>query len=79
MNLKKSKTKTATNEFRYFLESNLVGLNRLFVLLYLNRDNDAKWFKIRRYYLPKGIIKNYNVKNKIKNQYRSRQTKRIRC
>ena len=27
----------------------------------MNRDNDAKQFKFRRYYLPKRIIKNYNV------------------
>ena len=37
----KSETKTTTNEFRYFLESNfVVGVNRLFVLIYLNRDDD---------------------------------------
>ena len=32
-----------------------------FFLVFLNRDNDSKRFKIRRYYLPKSIIKNYNV------------------
>ena len=32
-----------------------VGVDRMFVLVYLNR------FKTQRYYLPKGIIKNYNV------------------
>ena len=30
------------NEYRYFIESNFVGVNRLFVLVYLNRDNDVK-------------------------------------
>ena len=33
----------------------------MFVLIYLNRDNDRKRFKAQRYYLPKGIIKNYIV------------------
>ena len=50
---RKGETKTTTNEYRYFLESNFVGVNRLFVLLYLNRDNDVKQFKNGRYYLPK--------------------------
>ena len=27
----------------------------------LNRNNDVKQFKIRKYYIPKGIIANYNV------------------
>ena len=46
------------NEYRYFLESNFLGVNRLFVLVYLNRDNDAKRYSTQRYYLPKSIIKN---------------------
>ena len=37
-----SETKTATNEFRYFLKSNFVGVNRLFVLVYLNRGDDVR-------------------------------------
>ena len=57
----KSENKNTTNECRYFLESNFVGVNRLFILVYLNRDNDVKRFKARRYYLPEGIIRNYNV------------------
>ena len=56
----KSETKNRTNEYRYFLESNFVGVNRLFVLIYLNRDNDVKRFVTQKYYLPKGIV-NYNV------------------
>ena len=44
-----------------FLKSNFVGANRLFVPVYLNRGNDVKVFKSRRYYLPKGIIKNFNI------------------
>ena len=33
----------------------------MFVLVYLNRDTDVKRFKTQIHYLPKGIIKNYNV------------------
>ena len=57
----KSENKNATNDYRYFLKSNFVEVNRLFVLVYTNQDNNAKRFKTRRYYLPEGIIKNYNV------------------
>ena len=53
--------KNTTNKFRYFLESNFVGVNTLFVLVYSNHDNNVKRFKANRYYLPKGIIKKYNV------------------
>ena len=49
------------NEFRYFLESNFVGVNRLFVLVYTNKDDNSKRFKTQKYYLPKGIIKSFNV------------------
>ena len=52
--------KNTTNEFRCFLKSNFVGVNRLFILVYSNQGNDSKIFKARTY-LPKGIIKNYNV------------------
>ena len=57
----KSDNKNTTNEFRYFLESNFVGVNKLFVLVYTNEGNNAKRFNARKYYLPKSIIKNYNV------------------
>ena len=57
----KSENKATTNEYRYILKSNFVGVNRLFVLVYLNRGDDVKRFKTRKYYLPKGLIKNYNV------------------
>ena len=57
----KSENKNTTNEYRYFLESNFVGINRLFVLVYTNQDGASKIFKTGRYYRPKGIIKNYNV------------------
>ena len=45
----------------FFLKLNFAGANRLFVSVYLNRGNDVKVFKFRRYYLPKGIIKNFNI------------------
>ena len=34
--------KNTTNEFRYFLKSNFIGVNGLFVLVNLNRDYDLK-------------------------------------
>ena len=34
---------------------------KLFVLVYSNQNAVSKRFKTKRYYLPKGIIKNYNV------------------
>ena len=46
---------------RYFLESKFVGVNRLFVLVHPNQNDDSKRFETRKYYLPKGIVKNYNV------------------
>ena len=57
----KNETKNTTNEYRYFLESHSLEVNRLFALIYLNRNNDVKRFNARKYYLPKGIIKNYNI------------------
>ena len=52
----KSQNKNTTNKYRYFLESNSVGVNRLSVLANSNQDNDSKRLKTRRYYLPHGII-----------------------
>ena len=65
----KSENKATTNGYRYVLESNFVGGNRLFALVYLNIGGDVKRFKTRRYSLPKGIIKNYNVIINGKNFY----------
>ena len=39
-----------TNEYRYFIEPNFVGVNRLFVLVYSNQGDNAKRFKTRIYY-----------------------------
>ena len=33
----------------------------MLVLVYLNRNNDVKRSETQRYYLPKEIIKNYNI------------------
>ena len=41
----------------------------MFVLVSTNQDVTAKRFKTRRYYLPKSIIKNYNVIINQKNFY----------
>ena len=57
----KSGNKNTTNECRYFLESNFVGVNRLFVSVYINQDVNAKRFNVRKYYSPKSIIENYNI------------------
>ena len=50
-----------TNEDRYFLESNFVGVNRFFISVYSDQHVDSKRFRNRRYLLPKGIIENYNI------------------
>ena len=42
------------------LHLNFFGVNRLFFLVYSNQDNNTKRFKSQRYYLPKGVTKNYN-------------------
>ena len=57
----KSQNKNTTNEFRYFLESNFVEVNRFFVLVYTNHGKNAKRFETLKYYLPKGIVKNCNL------------------
>ena len=41
----------------------------MLVLVHLNGSNDVKRFKTGRYYLPKSIIKNYNVITDGKNLY----------
>ena len=60
MNITKSDNKNIAKQYRYFLESNFVVVNILFVLIYLDRDNDVKQRKTRRYYLPK-VLSKYNV------------------
>ena len=57
----KTENKNMPNEYRNFLESNFAGVNRLFVLVYTDENNNAKRFNAQKYYLSKEIIKNYNV------------------
>ena len=65
----KRQNNNTTNEYRYFLQSNYVEVNTLFLLVYSNQDNNSKRFKTRRYYLPKSIIDNYDVIINGKNFY----------
>ena len=50
------------NEYTYLLESSFVGVNTLIALVYSNQDNNSKRYKVKRYYLPKGIMKNYIIR-----------------
>ena len=61
--------KNTINEFRYFLVSGFVGVNRLFVLVYSNEDAACKRFKAKSYCSPNGTINNYNVVINEKNVY----------
>ena len=57
----KSWNKNTTNECRYLTEANFLRVNRLFVLTDPNEDASVKRFSGKKYYLPKGNIKNCNV------------------
>ena len=57
----KSEDKNMKNQYRYFVESNIVGANRLFALVYLNRDNYVKRYIVQRNGLPKATIENFGV------------------
>ena len=61
--------KNTANEFRYFLESEYVEVNRLFALVYSNLDAASRGFKTKRYYSSEGFINNYNVIINEKNFY----------
>ena len=41
----KNENKNTINKYKYFLESKFVGVNRLFVLVYSNQNDNAKRFK----------------------------------
>ena len=43
----KSNNKNTANEYRYFFELNFVAVNRLFVLIYSNSDDNARKYKAR--------------------------------
>ena len=60
----KTDNESTANQYRHFLELNFAGVKRLFVLVYTNQDANAKRFNARKYYLPKGIIKSYNINRK---------------
>ena len=51
------------------LEMNIDIFNTLFIFVYTNYGANAKRFNARKYYLSKGIIKNYNVIINGKNFY----------
>ena len=53
----KKQNKNTTSEFRFFLESNFVGVNRLSVLVCTNEGDSATRFNSAKYYLSKGIMK----------------------
>ena len=62
MNIKqKLRTKIQQMSINIFSNQNYVEVYRLFILVYSCQDDDAKKFKTQGYYLPKGVIKNYNV------------------
>ena len=65
----KSENKNTANGYRYFLKSKFVEVNRLFILVYSNQDNNSRKFKAQRYYFSKGIIDHYNVIINGKNFY----------
>ena len=71
MNIKQ-KVRVTIQQMRiyiYFLELHFVGVYSLIVLVYSNRNNDAKKYNDKKYYLPKFIIKNYNAIINGKNCY----------
>ena len=43
----KSENKNTKNEYRYFLKSNFVGFNRLFVLVYSIKNDNSNRFKLK--------------------------------
>ena len=45
----KSENKNTKNKYRYFLESNFVGVSKLFVLVYSNQDSSSKRYKVEIY------------------------------
>ena len=66
------KNKNTANEYRYFLNLKLLGVNRFLVLVYSNQDDNGEMNKARSYELSKGVTKNYNVIINGKNFYDQR-------
>ena len=73
---RKSDHENATNKFIFFPESNFVGVNKLFVLVYTNQDTAYKRFQAKRYQLLKGFMDSYNVTINGKNFYDQADIKR---
>ena len=46
-----------------------MAVNGPLILIYLNQNDYATRFNAKRYYLPKGIFKNYNIIVNGKNFY----------
>lgn len=57
----KSGNKNTPNGNRCFRKSNFLVVSRLFDLVYSNQGSNAKRYNSQRFYLPKDLIKNYNV------------------
>ena len=58
--LKKSQSENITNNYIYLFKSIFVGVNRLFVFIYLNRNDDVKITKskeVRRQFTRKQELK----------------------
>ena len=53
----KSENKNTTNEYRYFLQSNFVGVNRLFILIYWNVDDNVKSIKMEDIFYQKVLLR----------------------
>ena len=52
----KSENKNITNKYRYFLKSNFVGVNKLFVLAYKNEDIASKNLKLKDIIYQKELL-----------------------
>ena len=63
----KSENKNTTTKFRYFFNQILLESIDC-ILVYSNHGNNAERFNAQKYYLPKGILKNYVIINR-KNFY----------
>ena len=57
MSIKQKVGKNTANKYRYFLESNFVGVDRLFILVYANWNLNVERYKARSCYLPKALLR----------------------
>ena len=63
MSIKKIRIEIQQMNIYIFFESNFVRVNRLFVLVQINEDNNAKRIKTQKYYLQ--MEKTYMIKQLI--------------